>query len=449
MTKEQMEKKCEELLALARGFLRKKAPYIGRTIYGLVPCPAYGLGTMGVTQGLVLYYDPEWLLSEPDFQRKDARGNDNGHEVIAACLYHECNHILRDMERIARLPNGELANKAADLPINHDLREAGWVLPSWALYPETYNFKPGLSMEAYYELLSKMPPPPPSPKGGGKGKGQSGGQGGQQKQQHSGPCAGKCGGIGGNSQDKALEKKLDEAVGRHKADVERVKKSTLHDIKDHMAAHGRGSAPGFSEEDLKYERKRPLVNWERRVNHVIRRATGSAMAGTQDYSMSKMNRRAAFTGIIKPGLVDQLCTVLFIRDTSASMGTKQLQVANNEIVGCVQSLGIEDIWLMDVDTKVQRPPTKVRVSQVPKLAAKGRGGTSFFPAVEAIDKMRPKPDVAIYLTDGDGAAPPHPPKGVAFIWCIVPTGVGVRPAKWGHLVVCSNDQKLVDQYDDS
>mgnify|MGYP000629816505 CR=1 FL=1 len=47
---------AEELFALGRAYLRKKAPYLATTIYGLVPEAVKGCGTMAVTSGMVMYY---------------------------------------------------------------------------------------------------------------------------------------------------------------------------------------------------------------------------------------------------------------------------------------------------------------------------------------------------------------------------------------------------------
>jgi predicted metal-dependent peptidase len=81
-----------------------------------------------------------------------------------------------------------------------------------------------------------------------------------------------------------------------------------------------------------------------------------------------------------------------------------------------------------------------------KLPLSGRGGTDFRAPLAAIQKLSPKPNICIYTTDGDGQAPDRAPKGMEVVWCIVPTPYGVRPAKWGKLIVVSDDQKLRDPY---
>jgi predicted metal-dependent peptidase len=77
----------------------------------------------------------------------------------------------------------------------------------------------------------------------------------------------------------------------------------------------------------------------------------------------------------------------------------------------------------------------------------GRGGTDFAPALDAVIKLNPKPDICIYLTDGDGSAPETKPRDMEVIWCIVPSYYNTRPCSWGHLIVMSDDPTIREKYD--
>ncbi len=460
---------AEKLFALGRAYLRREAPYLAHTLYGLVPMPVPGCGTMAVTEGMVMYYDPVWIESEPAFQTRGNDGKFNGHECIAACIHHECQHIIRGMDRLAALPDPELANIAADIAINYDLRNAGWRLPPWVVYPETYGFKGGLALEAYYKLLAKNKQAALSKlqqmlkeagfnPGQGKqqqGQGQpkkgdpkdeegEGGSGGSKPKMA--PMAGQCGGAAGNPVDKDLEKKLDEEVGRPKSDVERIKKVTVHEIKEHIAQHGRGSAPGFSVEELpRFTKKRSLVDWKSKLSRVIRRSVGAAVSGADDYSLRHPSKRSLVVGVIRPGLIDQLCEVALVLDTSASMGTRQLQAAKNEAIAIMTHLGIDEAWFINADTEVHTC-NRMRLKDIPNAKPVGRGGTDFRKSFDKIKSLRPKPDVVVYLTDGDGTAPKVKPAGYEVVWCIVPTPYGAKPAEWGTMVLCDNNQTLYHRY---
>jgi predicted metal-dependent peptidase len=127
------------------------------------------------------------------------------------------------------------------------------------------------------------------------------------------------------------------------------------------------------------------------------------------------------------------------------MRHQQLNSANNEALAVMQQLGLDEVWFMDADTQVHTYQ-RLHIKDIPKVKPTGRGGTSFIEPLEKAAKLRPKPDVVIYLTDGDGFAPKKRPSAFETVWCIVPTPHGSKPANWGHLVVCSNDQKLHEPY---
>jgi predicted metal-dependent peptidase len=117
-----------------------------------------------------------------------------------------------------------------------------------------------------------------------------------------------------------------------------------------------------------------------------------------------------------------------------------------EFVAIMKQLGIPEAWFMDADAAVSSPPKKIKVNDLLTMPFHGGGGTDFRPAIDLAIKLKPRPDIIVYSTDGDGAAPKFAPPGVEFIWCIVPTPYGRRPAPWGHLVICADDQELRDPY---
>jgi predicted metal-dependent peptidase len=106
-----------------------------------------------------------------------------------------------------------------------------------------------------------------------------------------------------------------------------------------------------------------------------------------------------------------------------------------------KQVGLEEVWWLDVDCKAYKKPEIVSLRDIPKLPILGRGGTSFHPGIDAVLKMKQKPDLVIYMTDGDGHAPPQGPKGVSWIWCIVPTPYSGTPAEWGKIVICEDKKE--------
>jgi predicted metal-dependent peptidase len=103
-------------------------------------------------------------------------------------------------------------------------------------------------------------------------------------------------------------------------------------------------------------------------------------------------------------------------------------------VDVMRQTGVMNVWYMEADTTVQKPPTRVSIRDLYHMEVKGRGGTDFRPAIQMADQARPRPNAVIYLSDGDGYAPDTPPDGITFIWGIVPGSSRRAPASWGETV---------------
>jgi predicted metal-dependent peptidase len=459
---EEVRKKAElhllEKFALARAWLDTKAIYLADMYEAFIIHFVPGIKTMGVTKGYVLYVDPIWLLSDPDLN------GDEGHEYLGADLLHECGHVLRDLERLEAVAEWfmgkgfdkkkaqDWANRAGDVCINNDIIKQGLKMHKWVLTSDTYGSPPGLSMEGVAEWLYKNQKTveEKDKKGGKGGKGGKDGQGmpgdpdGDPQQQRIG--GGCCGGIAGNPNEK-LEKELDATVGRDEYDQERIEYETVEAIKEHQEANGVGSTPGFAEQALpKPKKKKDDINWRREAKYLLRRCTGAVVRGGSDYSLRRPSKRSMMLGVIRPGLIDQQPEIEVIVDSSGSMGVEQLNAAKNVVMGVLEQLGIDTVWFSWADTQLYDKPVRVAIKDIPILTAKGRGGTNFVgPLTEAM-KRRPRPDLVVYITDGDGKAPKTRPPGLNIVWCIVPTNYGRLPADWGHVILCSNDQKLRAPY---
>ena len=467
------KKEALSKLALGRGYVLSRAEYIASTLLEMTPVIVSNPEiTMGITRGLVLYVNGNWLLSDPEMSTD---------EVTGACLYHECEHPLRGLDRLEALPNKELANIAGDEAINEDLRSEKWSLPSWVVYPEKFDHPHGLTMEQYYELLIQqldkaqgglqafMDDRMGGDKSEDKGSGQNGGQNGEKDQgkgsgstdknpgqgggqgsgQDKGPGsgwqkkvgAGACGSAGGNAVVSQVEEELDSQYGRSDVEVDAVRRYTLDQIEEHMQQFGRGSVPGRFEQLLKTRIKKPDVDWRKELKHVIRHSADVIVSGSMDYSMRRPSIGGALMGVVSAGLVEREVVACIAEDTSLSMGTPQLVQARNEGYHLLKKLGLQSAWHIQADTTVQKVQ-RVKLRQLPNITFAGRGGTNFIPVFEKIAKLRPRPNLLVYYTDGDGPAPAKPPPGIAVVWCIVRTAHARRPAKWGHVVVCDKNQEL-------
>jgi predicted metal-dependent peptidase len=438
----------EQKLSVARMIVAQEAPYVASILYGLVPKFQRGFGTMATTEHMVLIVDPDWILSLSD-------------KVLAGILMHECSHVFHDhLTRFANVMQGQsqdryLANIAMDIAINPTLIDAGWELTPDALMPEQYKLPRNKAAEWYFQELRKQQPKsssggskqkeqngPGTPQPGGSGGGGEGspspsddgsGQGAGKKP---GVCSGGCGSITGDKANKSeLEKKLDAEMGRSDSDREVIIKLTADAVKA-AAQQGRGRLPNGFYELAKLLDQPAKIDWRAELGRISRRATGKVKSGGRDFSLRRPSKRSYTRGIMRPGLIQQIPEVAIIRDSSGSMGPEQINAATIEAIAIFKALGIDTIWFLDADAQVAFSK-RLRLSELKELPVHGRGGTSFIPAIEALDKLRPRPDIAIYITDGDGTAPQNAPRGVEFIWCIIPSYYKRKPAHWGHIVVVS------------
>ncbi len=433
-----------ERIAMGRAIVKKRSPYIASTLYGLVFRPVWGDDdvTMAVTPGLVCYFNPEWLMKDPELAGKD------GAEIMAGDIFHECFHPLQGFDRLIALRKRglakgfsmsrslELSNIASDIWINNMARRAGYKLQDWVCYPERFGLQSNLLMEENWQGLVAILE--------------------SQKDDFKGinfnlPFQGGCTRHNDentpNTKAKRREVELDQTFGRSALDIDRIRRTTAQDMAEHETRRGRGSATGFQELQLNFKKEKPLVRWETELRHVLRACTGNIMDGDDDYDMMRVDKQSMLLGIPLPGLVDQEPEIVIIRDTSASVSDRAMNYANNEAVNAMRSIGVDTVWLIDADVQTKGAPRRVNINALKIATVRGRGGTSFVQPLAAITKLTPRPSVAIYFTDGDGEAPPKPPPGIQVIWCILPSRHrNLRPAPWGHVIVCSNDRAEREAY---
>lgn len=424
MTKAIQEAKL--VFSLSRLYIQREAPYICKTVYGLIPHYIEGLreiarGPLGVTEGMILIMDPHWVASLTP-------------EQFGGPVYHEVTHVVKDhLPRISSLVGPSpsefemyIANLAADFTSNPWLSDHGWWLPDGAGYPKDYDLPNDLMLEEYYhELLEKVS---------------------EDQIPSASFAAGACGGVAGNPINQELEKELDAQKGRGEADKIRIRNETILEIKEHISQKGVGTVPGSFKNLIPFVHKESITPWTEELNMVVSVAFENIVSGSTDFSLRRPSKRSYTRGIIRPGLVDYKPELVLIEDTSGSMGTEEIQTARNEEIAILQALGIDECWLIQADVDLAANPKRVSVQDIPDLKTHGRGGTDFRPALKACTALEPHPDIALYLTDGWGPAPDEAPNNMEVVWVVVPKSGGVRPADWGHLVVVSDDPEERARY---
>lgn len=412
-------------LGTARLLIRKKAPYFETALLKLVPVPIPGFGTYAVTDRMALLYDPLLVINQEVNE-------------VAGCLLHELMHILLSHSRRQKTIDAEPDkwNMAGDLEINDDLKAGKWQLPEWVLYPEKYGLENGELAESYYGQL----PDPPKRAGSGAGEGEDGGGEGEEDEDSDGdgqgrkPCDGQCGSGAGNRLPDEPDDK-----GRTPQEVERTKNQTAKAVAEH-AQKNRGTVPGGLLRWAESQIEPAKIPWDKQLQRVARRAV-AFRSGPGRATYTRLNRKQAGLGFginspRLPSFVRNIPNVLFIGDTSGSMGTEELKRVIAEAKGVMDAIEAPMTWMAcDAATyglhKVDDPMEIIKL-------IKGGGGTDFRPAFKLADELKPKPNIIIFATDGMGPAPAEKPVGMDVIWLLIGP-YKQRPCEWGTVIEVDDD----------
>lgn len=389
----------DEKLGDARIYLATHAPYFLDAVLALIPIETDRVKTFSVSKGLVMFYNPDYVLNLTVKQ-------------VATRIWHETNHVLRSsFER--DLGDPRLTNISQDLAINSSGLSGPWDFGPDGILPATYGFPNDLTAEEYYELLKS--------------------KGGQPNDKGCG--SGKCGSIAGNSQDETLEGLAKELkLGKTEIDRQLLQMQVAKNIRD----RGRqaGKLPGGWTEWAEALLTPTKIPWSTKLANVYRDSFSKLSSGRDEYSLSRISKRtyAMPDGALRPSLIQYDVDIAIALDTSASMDLETaIRPALREARAVIVQSGCETVWFMQIDAYLGAQPKRIRSRDLAKLEIVGRGGTSFIPAFETAVTLRPRPRLLIYLTDGIGPAPVLPPKGMETIWCLVGDHVAV-PAPWGKVI---------------
>jgi len=458
-----------EKIAVARLRLATYRPYLSIALWSLVPVERPGLteqagGPMAVDRYWRLYYDPQFVENTDVAE-------------IAGILYHEICHLLRMHPERLGDRNPTLANLAADMEINDNLRDELTkddglkkngkrmiVLPEEALLPGHFGLPEGLLAEEYYEALARnvrqtatggggggggtRKPDRRTDSGGGSegtsgpapqtdtGDRSGGGSGGTRKPdpERRGPGRGGCGSCS-NGTPEPWEAPPPSSPGAppglSPVESELRRRQVAEEIVRILeSGRDRGTVPGhwkrWAERALS-----PHVDWRRELGSLVRRALVDA-SGAADYVFGRPSRRTeAYRPFVLPALRQPVPRVAVVIDTSASIADAQLERAVAEVAGILRAAGYrQDVRVFAVDACVQAAGRVFNPKQVVSLL-RGGGGTDMGVGIRAAAEDRPRPDVAVVITDGHTPWPDAPPDGMRVVVCLV--GDGTVPG-WAKTV---------------
>lgn len=360
--------------------------------------------------GLNIYYDPDFVLRHPD-------------EELRAVLLHEVLHVVL-MHITRRQENYETIRwaKAIDYATNLIIKDEEARFQHSLRLPDSglldYQYK-GMTAEQIYRLLPEEKGSPMQMPGDGD-EGESGGE----DQSNPGQPPSKGGGSGQPKSGGGFDEHITmEAEAEAKA--LRIITSAYESLTPEQRS--RGTIPGAVEEAIK-ELLRPKRNWRRFI-----RATASDIFKQDDESWDRPNRLFIHQGIYLPGLTGEKNTTLaVIVDTSGSVRSEELKAFMGEIQGICELA--ETTYVLPVDAECHGVFSLDEMDNViGKIKMIGRGGTSFEPGFKELQKRKIRPEMCIYLTDGECYFPQQNP-GYPVIWAITP-GRQLPNPPWGECIM--------------
>ena len=157
------------------------------------------------------------------------------------------------------------------------------------------------------------------------------------------------------------------------------------------------------------------INWRRMLRLFV------ANKG-KTYLKSTLKRQSKRYGTSPGQRIAQRHRVLVALDTSGSISTVELQAFFSEI---------HNLWRNGTTVEIIEADAEIQASypfrgQIPK-EIKGRGGTSFDPALAYANQHNP-PDVLVYFTDGFGSCPESPIR-YPLLWLITNNGAELEDLK--------------------
>ena len=415
LTQEQSEQ-----LTAWRALALNIMPYMASMLFSLRPVADRGSGTFAVDKHHRLYIDFEAVAPR-------------GARWCAEALLHECCHLLGDHAARAdafgvKPEQRRTWNVAADASINDDLRDAGCkTIEQDGVLPKQFGLEDDQTAEFYMRHL------PRQPQGGG----------GESDQESGGGCGSGAGAAPEPCEVESVQASGGVGAGASEAEAERARIATAAHIRQ-AAGKSPGKVPGGLVEMADMVLAPPKVPWRQVLAAYVKRYAAVA-AGNTDTTYTRRRRRfpsfvlSNGNRVVMPGTISPKLSLAVVRDTSGSMGQKELAAVMSEIEGIARQAGVsgKDLIVLDTDTEVAAKRAYHGAASIAKVY--GRGGTDMEAGIAAAMAMRPRPMAAIVLTDGYTPWPNDRP-AVPVIVCLVGPGaesVAQDVPKWAATVVAT------------
>jgi predicted metal-dependent peptidase len=385
----------EKKIAKARLKLIFDYPFFGHLSLSLEPKRADNLfpPTMA-TDGFRLYYHPEFI--------KETQPNH-----LSAIIAHEVWHIASLHLTRRQTRNPMKWNFACDYAVNDIIRGEGLELPPGHLYNPDYH---GKSAEWIYSQLPEFPEENGEGQGEGEGEGEGDGNGGL---------------IDSHEPWKDWDKgKNDDGYG-NEITKEQLESRIRENVASAAVAARMAGALSANVAEKVEGILQPKLDWKSILRDMV------VSTAHNNFRLVPSSKKHLWRNIYLPATTGHEISIAAVIDTSGSISSDEMKEFLAEIEGICSAFDEYTIYLFACDMKIQQRWELHSEDEVPRLLS-GRGGTSFRPALEAIQKEQLDISAVIYLTDlypNDGY--PEMPD-IPVIWVSV-SPPEVKPP-WGELI---------------
>ncbi|MEA3559624.1 MAG: VWA-like domain-containing protein [Candidatus Thermoplasmatota archaeon] len=392
----------------ARVQLLLDSPFFGNLAMNLkiVEVPNMEMPTMAVDFKGNVYYDPKFV-------------NDLNIEELKFVLCHEVLHL--GFQHITRR-EGRVEGKwfkACDYAVNSTLKMANVGTMPTGKHEGLYDSKfDDWSADRIYKDL-----PDEKKKGGGSGAGQS--------QQGNVPGMGKCtsgGGFDQHAPPTSSGGSQGSPKGKNGQQPRTATDTEIKEMEDNWkvavaraatSARMQGKLPGGLEqliEDILY----PKVDWRTVLWQFVNKVT------KDDYRWYPPNRRHVCNGFYLPSMRSESFEIAVAIDTSGSISDEELSQFLGELTAILEMNPSCTVHFFECGAQVNGYH-EYRAGDPIECKMHGRGGTSFTPVFEDVEKRSLDISCLCYLTDGYGDHPEYAP-GYPVLW-IMTTDVTLG---WGE-----------------
>jgi predicted metal-dependent peptidase len=379
-------------LTASRLWAAARFPYLASGVFGTQVIAAPGTGAVGVDQTWRLHADPEvtagWTAAQ----------------FGSVIVHHVCHLVRAHGERAlgagAAVEEAATWVRCADAEINDDLLPAGLELPGNPILPRHLDQPDGRMAEQYFAAVRETGKPLPR----WEIDCGSGADGFPRESDADGPDQMS------PWQRELLRRQVAQDCMRHGQEPGSVPAGLLRWAQDMLS---------------------PKVDWRKLLAAELRRAIADT-AGAVDYSYRRPSRRASVSGeVVLPALRRPVPEVAVVCDTSGSMTEDLLAASLTEVEALLRAIGLtRQLRVLACDTAVA--PAQ-RVSSARQVKLTGGGGTDMGAGLTAAAALRPRPAVAVVLTDGFTPWPDAPPRGMRVVVGLLGTRAPDAPG-WSRVV---------------